>query len=96
MSLEGCQREHELPDAATGDTAVLGSMTREHVQGMALAIIDAGTIRYIAAHGARNAERKLPLTTQTIMYGASQTCCRAPCRRTPTMPISQAIVAGAR
>jgi len=75
-SLHGCRTpraEHDVPDAATIDTAVLGLMKREHVQGMALAVIDAGTIRYVAAYGVRNAERALPLTTQTIMYGASLT-----------------------
>jgi CubicO group peptidase (beta-lactamase class C family) len=48
-------------------------MKRDSVQGMALAVIDAGTIRYVAAYGVRNAARTLPLTTQTIMYGASLT-----------------------
>lgn len=48
-------------------------MTREKVQGLALAVIDEGTVRYLAAYGTRNAERKLPLTTETVMYGASLT-----------------------
>lgn len=76
LSLDGCgasQGAHDVPEAATIDTAVLGLMKREQVQGMALAVIDAGTIRYIAAYGVRNAERTLPLTTHTIMYGASLT-----------------------
>jgi CubicO group peptidase (beta-lactamase class C family) len=46
-------------------------MRREKVQGMVLAVIDAGTIRHVAAYGVRNASGA-PLTT-TIMYGASLT-----------------------
>jgi hypothetical protein len=76
VSLDGCGTPgggHAVPDAATIDAAVRGLMAREHVQGLALAVIDAGAIRYVAAYGVRNAERALPLTTKTIMYGASLT-----------------------
>jgi CubicO group peptidase (beta-lactamase class C family) len=48
-------------------------MTREHVQGLALAVIEDGTITHVAAYGRRNVEKDLPLTTDTIMYGASLT-----------------------
>ena len=48
-------------------------MARDTVQGMALAVIEDGQIVHVAAHGWRNAERKLPLDTATIMYGASLT-----------------------
>jgi CubicO group peptidase (beta-lactamase class C family) len=47
-------------------------MQREHVQGLALAVIDTGTVVHVAAYGIRNAARD-PLTPQTIMYGASLT-----------------------
>jgi CubicO group peptidase (beta-lactamase class C family) len=47
-------------------------MQREHVQGLALATIDNGAVVHVAAYGIRNAARD-PLTTQTIMYGASLT-----------------------
>jgi CubicO group peptidase (beta-lactamase class C family) len=47
-------------------------MQREHVQGLALATIDNGAVVHVAAYGIRNAARD-PLTTQTIMYGASPT-----------------------
>jgi CubicO group peptidase (beta-lactamase class C family) len=75
LSIAGCavSPAYTVPDTATIDTAVLGLMKREHVQGLALAVIDSGTIRYVAAYGMRNAERSLPLTTHTIMYGASLT-----------------------
>jgi CubicO group peptidase (beta-lactamase class C family) len=76
LSGDGCAPSHaerDLPDGATIDTAALGLMKREKVQGLALAVIDAGTIRYVAAYGVRSAAPALPLTTQTIMYGASLT-----------------------
>ncbi len=43
------------------------------VQGMALAVIDNGQVVKVAAYGYRNVARALPLTTDTIMYGASLT-----------------------
>lgn len=48
-------------------------MQRENVQGMALAVIDAGRVVHVAAYGRRNVEKNLPLTTSTVMYGASLT-----------------------
>ena len=61
-----------MPSGAIVDAAVARLMTRENVQGLALAVIDAGKIRYVASYGVRNTQR-LPLTTNTIMYGASLT-----------------------
>lgn len=46
-------------------------MARENVQGMALAVIEQGQVVKVAAYGRRNAA--LPLTTDTVMYGASLT-----------------------
>jgi len=48
-------------------------MKRAHVNGMALALIEGGQVAHVAAYGRRNVERDLPLTTDTIMYGASLT-----------------------
>jgi len=48
-------------------------MKRSHVNGLALALIDKGQVSHVAAYGRRNVERDLPLTTDTIMYGASLT-----------------------
>jgi CubicO group peptidase (beta-lactamase class C family) len=48
-------------------------MERGHVNGLALAVIDKGQVSHVAAYGRRNVERDLPLTTDTIMYGASLT-----------------------
>lgn len=48
-------------------------MEREDVKGLAVALIDQGEIRQVAAFGLRNVEKRLPLTTGTVMYGASLT-----------------------
>lgn len=48
-------------------------MARENVQGLALAVIEGGQVVKVAAYGKRNVARKLPLTSDTIMYGASLT-----------------------
>jgi CubicO group peptidase (beta-lactamase class C family) len=63
---------HELPtDAAI--TAEAGKlMDRTHGQGLAVAVIDRGQVGFVGAWGRRNA-RGDPLTTDTVMYGASIT-----------------------
>lgn len=61
-----------LPDAAVIDSAVRVLMARGQVQGLALALIDSGVVRHVAAYGVRNAARD-PLTPRTVMYGASLT-----------------------
>ncbi len=61
-----------LPDAATIDSTARALMQREHVHGMALAVIDFGAVVHVAAYGIRDSVGD-PLTTQTIMYGASLT-----------------------
>jgi CubicO group peptidase (beta-lactamase class C family) len=48
-------------------------MAQKDVKGMAIAVIDNGAIGHMAAYGHRNVERGLPLTTDTVMYGASLT-----------------------
>ncbi len=48
-------------------------MDSSDVQGLAIAIIENGEIAHVAAYGKRNVERDLPLTPDTIMYGASLT-----------------------
>ena len=48
-------------------------MKSENVQGMALAVIQDGKIVHVAAYGHRNVARGLPLTADTVMYGASLT-----------------------
>lgn len=48
-------------------------MAREGVEGLALAVIDRGQVRSVRTWGRRNVDRNLPLTPQTVMYGASLT-----------------------
>lgn len=47
-------------------------MTTTHAKGMAVAVIDHGKVGYVQAYGIRNAKGD-PLTTDTVMYGASLT-----------------------
>jgi len=68
LALSACA----LPPAVRDD-AVTALMRREQVQGLALAVIDDGKVVKLASYGKRNAERDLPLATDTIMYGASLT-----------------------
>lgn len=62
-----------LPEATAIDAEATRLMKSENVQGMALAIIQGGKIVHVAAYGHRNVARGLPLTTDTVMYGASLT-----------------------
>lgn len=62
-----------LPAPAEIDAEARRLMAIEDVKGMALAVIDDGQVRHVAAYGHRNVERGLPLTTDTVMYGASLT-----------------------
>ena len=48
-------------------------MARESVNGLAIATIDSGRVVHVAAYGSRNIEKGLPLTTRSVMYGASLT-----------------------
>lgn len=61
-----------LPNAAAVDAEVNKLMSRTHANGMAVAVIDHGKVGYVHAYGIRNAKAD-PLTTDTIMYGASLT-----------------------
>src|SRR5688500_14027037 len=62
-----------LPDPAAIDAEARRLMAEEDVKGMAIAVIDEGAVRHVAAYGHRNVERGEPLTTDTVMYGASLT-----------------------
>lgn len=64
---------HELPAGPTVDSVARALMAHEQVQGLAIAMIDSGRVVHVAAYGARNVEKGLPLTTRSVMYGASLT-----------------------
>jgi CubicO group peptidase (beta-lactamase class C family) len=61
-----------IPNGAAIDSEVNKIMTRTGAKGMAVAVIDHGKVDYVGAHGIRNAKGD-PLTTDTVMYGASLT-----------------------
>jgi CubicO group peptidase (beta-lactamase class C family) len=61
-----------IPNGAAIDAEVSKIMTRTDAKGMAVAVIDHGKIGYVGAYGIRNATGD-PLTTDTVMYGASLT-----------------------
>jgi CubicO group peptidase (beta-lactamase class C family) len=61
-----------IPSATAIDAEVGKIMTRTHANGMAVAVIDHGKVGYVQAYGTRNAKGD-PLTTDTVMYGASLT-----------------------
>lgn len=69
--LSGCAAAPLL--APFSDDEVRSLMARENVQGLALATIDRGRVVSVRAYGKRSVERGLPLTPQTVMYGASLT-----------------------
>jgi len=60
------------PPPAQIDARVERAMAGSGVQGLAIAVIDSGQIRHVRSYGRRN-EKGDPLTTSTIMYGASLT-----------------------
>lgn len=61
-----------MPSGAAIDAKVNGLMAQTGAKGMAVAVIDHGRVRYVHAYGIRNAKGE-PLTTDTVMYGASLT-----------------------
>jgi CubicO group peptidase (beta-lactamase class C family) len=61
-----------IPNSAAIDARVSKVMTLTHAKGMAVAVIDHGKVGYVHAYGIRNAKGD-PLTTDTVMYGASLT-----------------------
>ncbi len=61
-----------LPQGAAIDAEVRTIMTQTHAKGIAVAVIDHGKVGYVQSFGTRNANGD-PLTTDTVMYGASLT-----------------------
>lgn len=61
-----------IPNGAAIDAEVGKIMTHTHARGMAVAVIDHGRVGYVQAYGVRDAKGN-PLTTDTVMYGASLT-----------------------
>ncbi len=61
-----------IPNGAAIDGEVGKIMQQTNAKGMAVAVIDHGKVAYVNAYGIRNAKGD-PLTTDTVMYGASLT-----------------------
>jgi CubicO group peptidase (beta-lactamase class C family) len=61
-----------IPSAAVIDAEVARLMSNTHANGIAVAVIDHGQVGYVRAFGIRNKAGD-PLTTDTVMYGASLT-----------------------
>lgn len=55
------------------DESIRQLMQREKVNGLAVALIADGQVSQVKAFGYRNVAKDLPLTTDTVMYGASLT-----------------------
>jgi CubicO group peptidase (beta-lactamase class C family) len=62
----------KIPSGPAIDAEVAKIMARTHANGLAVAIVDRGKVGYVQAYGIRNAKGD-PLTTDTVMYGASLT-----------------------
>lgn len=60
-------------DTEALDTRVDALMRDAQVPGLALAVIRDGRVIHLKAYGQRNRAAKLPLTTDTVIYGASLT-----------------------
>jgi CubicO group peptidase (beta-lactamase class C family) len=61
-----------IPGGPAVDGEVNKIMAETRANGMAVAVIDHGKVGYVQAYGIRNAKGD-PLTTDTVMYGASLT-----------------------
>lgn len=70
--LSGTVGAQTLPGSATIAAEAKKVMSNTQAHGMALAVIDHGKVSYVQAFGIRNTKGE-PLTTDTVMYGASLT-----------------------
>lgn len=61
-----------VSSGAAVDAAVARTLESTGAKGLAVAVIEGGKVRYVRAFGVRNAKGE-PLTTETVMYGASLT-----------------------
>lgn len=69
----GAPRTRPAGGAVAIDAEARRLMERESVAGLGLAVVEEGRVVHVAAYGRRNVERDLPLTTSTVLYGASLT-----------------------
>jgi CubicO group peptidase (beta-lactamase class C family) len=55
------------------DARVTALMATANVPGLTLAVIEGGTVVYSKVYGMADVDKRTPLTTDTVMYGASLT-----------------------
>jgi CubicO group peptidase (beta-lactamase class C family) len=72
LCLPAAAAAQTIPTGAAVDAEVNKVMTETHASGVGVAVIDHGKVGYVHAYGIRNANGD-PLTTNTVMYGASLT-----------------------
>lgn len=72
LLMTGAAARAEVPGGPAIDAAVGRLMQQTHARGVAVAVVDDGRVAYVQAYGERN-QAGDPLTTDTIMYGASLT-----------------------
>jgi CubicO group peptidase (beta-lactamase class C family) len=79
LLIAGCQSnatkvENTSAVNLTGiDARVTALMATANVPGLTLAVVEGGTIVYSKAYGMADVDKRTPLTTETVMYGASLT-----------------------
>jgi CubicO group peptidase (beta-lactamase class C family) len=66
------QAQHKIPADSAIDAQAKQIMARTQSNGLAIGVIDHGKVSHVQAYGIRNANGE-PLTTDTVMYGASLT-----------------------
>jgi CubicO group peptidase (beta-lactamase class C family) len=71
------QATHKIPDGKIPDGKAIDAeakklMAESHANGMAVAVIDHGQVKYVQSYGIRDAKGD-PLQTDTVMYAASLT-----------------------
>lgn len=72
----GCASpQPKRPEAAGAsmDSEIRRLMSEHEVVGLALAVVHSGEVSQVETFGYRNLERRLPLTPETVLYGASLT-----------------------
>lgn len=72
FGVQAQSKPQAIPRPAEIDARVRKVMENTHANGIAVAVIDRGRVSYVQSFGIRNAKRE-PLTTDTVMYGASLT-----------------------
>jgi CubicO group peptidase (beta-lactamase class C family) len=72
VGIQAQSKPSAIPLPAEIDARLRKVMDETHANGIALAVIDHGNVNYVHAYGIRNAKSE-PLTTDTVMYGASLT-----------------------